>query len=333
MKLIAVCTNIPEIDAGGFEDRSTCERYPGSAWIHELHKLSKNRQDIKVVGADEAVYLLGSGVVRPGSIFVIQEERSKGGEYLMNRGANGALLTCFESPIFTHAFYDHLSDHKKRYRHQMLFEGGTHRVTFPSFDEEEILEPVLWAGKKHMSVVSSNKHYSMLGEISGSTAYREALLYNLHDKRYTFMAHFHKKGLLDVYGKGWHPNFGRELAPGGKLNMIKDYKFYLCFENVAWPGYITEKIIQCFVAGTIPIYHGAPDHKEYLPRSAYIDATDFRTPEDLELYLQSLDTPENSHHLESMIRAGQAWLKSPQGLEHSYKGFAEKVLGIIGCQT
>ena len=37
---------------------------------------------------------------------------------------------------------------------------------------------------------------------------------------------------------------------------MKNYKFSLAFENSSTNGYCTEKIIQAFAAGTIPIYWG-----------------------------------------------------------------------------
>lgn len=50
--------------------------------------------------------------------------------------------------------------------------------------------------------------------------------------------------------------------PNGVLNKYefqKKHKFSICFENSSHPGYITEKLVQGFAAGTIPIYWGARD--------------------------------------------------------------------------
>jgi len=43
-----------------------------------------------------------------------------------------------------------------------------------------------------------------------------------------------------------------------KLVFIKNYKFNLALENTSWPGYTTEKIIQAYAAGTVPVYWGDP---------------------------------------------------------------------------
>lgn len=44
-----------------------------------------------------------------------------------------------------------------------------------------------------------------------------------------------------------------------KYEFQKKHKFSICFENSRHPGYVTEKLVQGFSAGTIPIYWGAPD--------------------------------------------------------------------------
>jgi hypothetical protein len=43
-----------------------------------------------------------------------------------------------------------------------------------------------------------------------------------------------------------------------KLDFIKDYRFVIAFENACHPGYTTEKILEPFVTGSIPLYWGNP---------------------------------------------------------------------------
>jgi len=58
-----------------------------------------------------------------------------------------------------------------------------------------------------------------------------------------------------------------------KFVFQRDYKFSLAFENSSHPGYITEKIIQAWAAGTIPIYWGAPDVTNEFNAKAFINGT------------------------------------------------------------
>lgn len=55
--------------------------------------------------------------------------------------------------------------------------------------------------------------------------------------------------ICDVYGKG-----RREIK--NKISGLQNYKFSICMENYITDLYYTEKILDCFLTGTIPIYWG-----------------------------------------------------------------------------
>ena len=55
-------------------------------------------------------------------------------------------------------------------------------------------------------------------------------------------------------GGAWKNNVGGTV--GDKHAFLQNYKFNLCFENSAQKGYVTEKLIQAFAAGCVPIYWG-----------------------------------------------------------------------------
>jgi hypothetical protein len=59
--------------------------------------------------------------------------------------------------------------------------------------------------------------------------------------------------LVDSGGR-YRNNVGGPVA--NKEEFIKDYKFLLCFENIASPGYTTEKIIDPLFKRNIPVYWG-----------------------------------------------------------------------------
>jgi len=60
-----------------------------------------------------------------------------------------------------------------------------------------------------------------------------------------------------------------------KYDFQKDYKFSIAFENASVKGYTTEKIIQAFAAGTVPIYFGNPRISEEFNKNAFINYHDF----------------------------------------------------------
>lgn len=60
------------------------------------------------------------------------------------------------------------------------------------------------------------------------------------------------KNKVDLYGNGF--NFMKKKEEG-----LKDYMFSVTIENDQYETYWSEKILDCFACGTIPIYHGSPD--------------------------------------------------------------------------
>jgi alpha(1,3/1,4) fucosyltransferase len=94
---------------------------------------------------------------------------------------------------------------------------------------------------------------------------------------------------FDLYGWRWdkmprHPfyfYYGKYTrrawkgAPEDKTKILGQYKFAICFENCEVPGWISEKIYDCFAAGCIPVYLGAPDIYSYVPAECFIDFRKF----------------------------------------------------------
>jgi len=74
-----------------------------------------------------------------------------------------------------------------------------------------------------------------------------------------------------------------------KLEIIARYKFNLAFENAIEEDYVTEKFFEPLIAGTVPVYLGAPNVEEFAPGDCcYIDVRKFPDPRDLAEYLSFL---------------------------------------------
>ena len=68
------------------------------------------------------------------------------------------------------------------------------------------------------------------------------------------------KNIPDLYGRGHNPMPESRL---GKYLSLKDYAFSVNIENMIDDHYFSEKIIDCFLCGTIPIYFGAKKIAKY----------------------------------------------------------------------
>jgi hypothetical protein len=88
------------------------------------------------------------------------------------------------------------------------------------------------------------------------------------------------------------PDHGRE----NKMKVIGGYKFTLAFENAIAPDYVTEKFFDPLIAGSVPVYLGAPNVDELAPADrCYIDVADFDGPEALAGHLQSLAGDDDAY--------------------------------------
>lgn len=71
----------------------------------------------------------------------------------------------------------------------------------------------------------------------------------------------------------WHNNMGGRVPD--KFAFDKKHKFSIVCENSAHSGYTTEKIVQAFAAGCIPIYWGDPSVSKVFNPKAFINVQDF----------------------------------------------------------
>jgi hypothetical protein len=145
---------------------------------------------------------------------------------------------------------------------------------------------------------------------------------DLYEERVKIIRWFekHKSNDFFLFGKGWHkpspaftlkekiirrlsrilyqtlnkppfPSWRGELD--NKFQTLSNCKFTFCYENSKnFDNYVTEKIIDCFLAGSIPIYQGAKNIENLIPVNCYIDARKFSNVIDIYNYIKSLTSDE-----------------------------------------
>lgn len=93
--------------------------------------------------------------------------------------------------------------------------------------------------------------------------------------------------------------YGGEVS--SKKSSLSKYKFSICFENRKnLPGFLTEKIFDCFAAGTIPVYWGASNINDLIPSNCYIDYRKFATYDDLYKHLKSIDQKKYEKYMHNI---------------------------------
>lgn len=93
-----------------------------------------------------------------------------------------------------------------------------------------------------------------------------------HKVRMDFLTYLQSSSLsIDLYGKGIN-------YIGDKWDGLASYRYSLAIENSSSPDYWTEKIADCFLSWTVPIYYGCTNLEDYFPADAFI-RIDINQPE------------------------------------------------------
>lgn len=154
--------------------------------------------------------------------------------------------------------------------------------------------------------------------MSGNKATNKKHDKDLYSERVKIFTWFEKNAPhdFDLYGPGWD----RPIAKNGfinkklskltnmfnlkaynfkktykgfaksKSNVLQQYKYSVCYENVfGLNGYITEKIFDSMLSGTVPIYWGADNISSYIPEECFIDRRNFFDDKSLYKFLKSID--------------------------------------------
>lgn len=80
-----------------------------------------------------------------------------------------------------------------------------------------------------------------------------------------------------------------------KFEFQRKHKFSIAFENGVYDGYATEKIVDAFAAGTIPIYMGDPNIHLDFNEEAFINGHRFSSLEDIVRKVKELDNNDEMY--------------------------------------
>ena len=216
----------------------------------------------------------------------------------------------------------------------------------------------LWNNKDRgfLTMINSNKTVSPYLQVSrgqNPIGFKISLNKNpglkdteLYSERIRALATLQSLGTVDLHGYGWDISLYqilrnmpysqsfpymywrnrkalRAIYKGpvkSKYETLSRYRFALSFESMAMPGYITEKIFDCFFVGTIPIYLGAPDVGNYIPKNCFIDMRDFGSYAELHAYLSNL----SAEGISSFREAAREYLASEQYQPFTKERFVEQ---------
>lgn len=177
----------------------------------------------------------------------------------------------------------------------------------PSEFKENRFGGIPFHSKKLLIAISRNKWSYMFNSTYGV----RTRVYSFFDKNYS--------DDFDLFGSNWnrpavfyqrftgYPHYccyRGELTGDhwrGKVARMAKYKFALCYENNASePGYISEKITDCFCARCVPIYYGSKGVEKRIPTECWIDARQFQSNDDMAKFIVSMTPRCHARYLEAI---------------------------------
>ena len=176
------------------------------------------------------------------------------------------------SKVFTH---DPPNDDKK------YIKAPPYLAWYTDKSYSELLNMLIPDKKEILSCISSNKN-----NFPG------------HKKRLAFVKNIKNADNLniDLYGRGFNP-------VEDKWDALAPYYFSIAIENTSKNDYWTEKISDCFLAYTVPIYYGCTNIEDYFPKNSYI-WIDIENPDEaIEIIKKSVTKNEWKKRLPDVIKA------------------------------
>lgn len=154
--------------------------------------------------------------------------------------------------------------------------------------------------------------------INGNKRFPVASEDDLYEERFAVIEWYQQNAPLDfaLYGRGWDKPkagftrkdklirrgkrlasqlFGYKPFPSYRGSVIdkgdvyNNSKFAYCYENTKnLENYITEKIFDAMMYGCVPIYWGAQNVLDFIPKECFIDRRDFANQASLHQYLKNM---------------------------------------------
>lgn len=191
--------------------------------------------------------------------------------------------------------------------------------------------------------------------IAGNKTLATGDVRNLYPERVKAIRWFEQHALqdFDLFGIGWNmPVLHRGLA--GKIerrifgaldsfvklrpfpsyrgrvehkrDVLMRTRFAICYENVRdLPGYITEKIFDCFFSGCVPVYWGANNITDHIPADCFIDRREFSDTAAVYAFLKTITDQEFRGYQQRIVE----FLQSDAAYPFSSEYFAETIVSTI----
>ena len=138
-------------------------------------------------------------------------------------------------------------------------------------------------------------------------------------------------GTNGIYGVVHFKNIAVGIVPldeQGYTYLVGQYRYALAFENIYHPlwsrGYV-DKITDCLMCGTVPIYLGGYDIEKRVPPECFIDFRKFGDYKALDDYLHHISDAEYASYIENI----NEWVTAGNLQAYSLHRVLETVAALV----
>ena len=209
--------------------------------------------------------------------------------------------------------------------------GRPNATYFPSarFIREHKVPSVKFEDRKFCCNISRKLTSNEDGELYSERLRAIKWFEGHYPEQFDLYGHGWNQGIIKLFGKTLHKsNFFYEFRPSYKGSLeekyttLSKYKFSICFENTSnMKNYVSEKIFDCFLAQTIPIYYGATNIRDLIPPECFIDFREYASYEELYFYISSLSKEKFLNYLDAINN----YIDSPLGYNFSFENWVSTI--------
>jgi hypothetical protein len=252
-------------------------------------------------------------------------------DLILNLPKERLILFIWEPPTVSKANHD-LRMHKYfgkiyTWEDNLIDNEKYFKFYYPSFlpfkgDENKKFED------KKLCVMINKSPRTLYNMIFANYKFMPQELYTERDKCISFFEKLNN-GDFEFYGRGWWKFFYRTYRGSvkDKILCMQNYKFCICYENTKdISGYVTEKIFDAFCAGCVPVYWGANNIEQYIPKECFIDRRSFKNNEELYKFLKNVSAEEHKKYIENIKNL----LNSKRTYNFTYENLNKTILEAIG---
>ena len=216
--------------------------------------------------------------------------------------------------ILVESIFGHMSYlHYKKWTATILYTGETHYYNVTDIDKYDCVLGFEETGGNFVKcpfyILFLLSNPVIISQITGANPsapvpppnIASVILSNVHgSERLAFMNHLEKK-MPVKYGGKYKNNIGRVVS--GQFNspemtdFYKGGKFAITMENGDRPYYITEKIVNGFRSGVIPVYWGTSKISEYFNPRRFLQLKS-TSQEDMDELVKVMTTMTNQEYLD-----------------------------------